>query len=157
MQINLITVGKLSEKYWIDAQREYLKRLSRFCKIKEDNIDDFGTKIPGVVVLKKESENIIKILDKNKQKNYIILLDVEGELISSKGIANKIDTLPNLGYSKMTFIIGGSLGVSEDIRKRADLKISFGRVTYTHQMFKIMLLEQIYRGYKIINNEPYNK
>lgn len=157
MQINLITVGKLSEKYWIDAQREYLKRLSRFCKIKEDNIDDFGTKIPGVVVLKKESENIIKILDKNKQKNYIILLDVEGELISSKGIANKIDTLPNLGYSKMTFIIGGSLGVSEDIKKRADLKISFGRVTYTHQMFKIMLLEQLYRGYKIINNEPYSK
>lgn len=142
--IKIICVGKLKEKYLTDAVIEYSKRISKYTKLeiielKDSNID-------------KEKEEILKYLN----KNYIITLEIEGNSISSCELANKIDNLL-IRNSNICFVIGGSNGLHSDIKNLSNYKLSFSKLTFPHQLFRVMLLEQIYRSFKIIKNETYHK
>lgn len=150
--IKIICVGKLKEKYLVDAIKEYKKRISKYNNIEIIELPDeagFDKK----VIIKKESDRVKKYID---QKAYTILLDLQGEQLSSVDFSKKIDSL-FIHYSNITFIIGGSYGVSEDIKQISNSLISFSKMTFPHQLFRIMLLEQIYRSFKIMNNETYHK
>ena len=154
MQINIITVGNLKENYWISAVNEYTKRLSKFCnvnitEIKEQNITDSNLISQA---LEKEAEEIIK-----KIKGYVIVLDIQGSLLSSNQLAQKIDEIMLNGNSTITFIIGSSFGLSDKVKEKADFKLSFSKLTFPHQLFRVMLLEQIYRAFAINNNIKYHK
>ena len=158
MNITLITVGKLKEKYLTLAQNEYLKRLSRFSKVEiveipDEKIPDNASDLEKDKILKKEGE---KILSHIKDNSPVVAMCIEGDLVSSEDLAKKIDSF-QMQSGKMYFIIGGSLGLSDDVKKRANVKISFGRITLPHQLIRVVLLEQIYRSFKIINNETYHK
>jgi 23S rRNA (pseudouridine1915-N3)-methyltransferase len=149
--IKIICVGKIKEKYLDDAINEYIKRISKFTKIKIIEVPDENYDINKTLI--KEKESIIKYIN---DKDYIITMDIEGKNISSLEFANKIDkTLIN--YSDICFIIGGSYGLHDDIKKKSNDRISFSKMTFPHQLFRVMLLEQIYRAYKINNNEAYHK
>lgn len=149
--IKIITVGKLKEQYFKDACNEYLKRLSKYTKIDLIEVPDENYDITKT--LDKEKENIIKHIS---DKDYIITLEIEGKELSSIELSKKInDTL--ISNSDITFIIGGSYGLHEDIKKLSNYSLSFSKMTFPHQLFRIMLLEQIYRSYKILNNETYHK
>ncbi|MDO5441150.1 MAG: 23S rRNA (pseudouridine(1915)-N(3))-methyltransferase RlmH [Bacillota bacterium] len=149
MNISIICVGKLKEDYWKEACQEYIKRLGRFGKIdvielsesKSDNIDE-------------ESTEIISHLPKNA---YIIALDVNGNAFSSEEFAAKIENLAIDGVSHIAFIIGGSNGYNDTVRKAANVRLSFSSFTFPHQMMRVILLEQIYRAFKINANEKYHK
>lgn len=159
MNIKLITVGKLKEKYLKDAVNEYLKRLTAYAKVEiielADEKETENISLKDIELIKiKEGK---KILDKIKERDYLILLDVEGKQISSEDLANKIENLSLQGKSNLTFIIGGSNGVSEEIKKKSDFKLSFSKMTFPHQLMRVILLEQIYRGFKINKGEPYHK
>ncbi len=158
MNINIICIGKLKEKYLKDALCEYSKRLSRFAVLNIIELPD--QKIPeksnakiDEKILEKEGE---QILSKLKDNGSVIAMCVEGDLISSEELADTIKTLTQT-TSNITFIIGGSLGLSEAVKKRADMKISFGRITLPHQLMRVVLCEQIYRACKINANETYHK
>lgn len=157
MNIDLIVVGKIKEKYFTQAIDEYAKRLSRFVKVNITEIPD--EKIPDNAsdkqlsqILEKEGD---KILSKIKD-GYIIAMCIEGNLTTSEDLAKSLEQA-SFTSSKITFIIGGSLGLSDKVKARADKKISFGRITLPHQLMRVVLCEQIYRAYKIINNESYHK
>ena len=150
--IKIITVGSLKENYLKEAQQEYLKRLSKYNNIEIVEIKDEGLVEP-VKALKKEAESIKKHLN---GKEYIITLDIEGKQLSSEELALKIDNIL-LENSNLVFIIGGSYGLSPDIKELSNLSLSFSKMTFPHQLFRIILLEQIYRSYKINNNESYHK
>jgi len=157
MNINIICIGKLKEKYLKDAQSEYLKRISRFAKVKVIELNDeklSGSSAMDKIVKEKEGE---KILNKIPKNSYIIAMDIKGKQMSSTNFAAEINNLGVMGKSDLTFIIGGSLGLSEDVLKSADKKLSFSLMTFPHQLFRIMLLEQVYRCFKINNNETYHK
>ncbi len=154
MQIDLITVGELKENYLKEAKKEYVKRLSKFCKLNEIVIKDKSNKLPKSIVLQKEAEKINKKL---KNNTYIIVLAINGKQLSSIELSQKIDELKTTGFSHITFIIGGSYGLDESIVDNANYILSFSKLTFPHQLFKILLLEQIYRSYKISNNENYHK
>ena len=149
--IKIITVGKIKEKYYTDAVNEYLKRLSKYTKIDLIEVKDEDFDINKTLL--KEKESILKYLD---DKDYIITLEIEGEELDSVSLSKKIDTLQN-NYSNITFIIGGSYGLHEDIKKLSNYRLSFSKLTFPHQLFRVILLEQLYRSYKIINNETYHK
>lgn len=150
--LKIICIGKLKEKYLKDAQDEYLKRLSKYTQIQiieldDSNIDD------EKVALEQEKTKILKYLN---SKDYIITLEIEGNQLTSIELANKIDkTLIN--NSDITFIIGGSHGIHDEIKDKSNYKLSFSKLTFPHQLFRVLLLEQIYRSYKILNNEKYHK
>ncbi len=149
--IKIITVGKLKEKYFKDAVEEYLKRLSKYTKVDLIEVPDEDYDIKKTLL--KEKENILKYIS---EKDYLITLEIEGKELSSVELSKKInDTL--IQNSDITFIIGGSYGLHEDIKKISNYALSFSKMTFPHQLFRIMLLEQIYRSYKIINNETYHK
>jgi len=149
--IKIITVGKLKEKYFKEAVDEYLKRLSKYTKIDLIEVPDEDYDIKKTLL--KEKESILKYIS---DKDYIITLEIEGKELSSIELSKKInDTL--VQNSDITFIIGGSYGLHEDIKKISNYALSFSKMTFPHQLFRIMLLEQIYRSYKIINNETYHK
>ena len=157
ININIICVGKLKEKFFKDAVSEYCKRLSRFANLTVTEIPD--EKIPdnasGSIcrqILEKEGT---KILSAAKDAP-IIAMCVEGELVSSEDIAEKLEAASMHG-GKLCFVIGGSLGLWEEVKKRAVFKMSFGRITLPHQLMRVVLLEQIFRGFKISNNETYHK
>ena len=147
--IKIICVGKLKEKYWVDAALEYTKRISKYTKIEVVECPDYNN---GDILLQEKNE-IIKHIG---ERDCIITLEIEGQQLDSISLAKKIDSL-YLNYSNLTFIIGGSYGIHEDIKKRSNFALSFSKMTFPHQMFRVMLLEQIYRSYKIINNESYHK
>jgi len=150
--IKIISVGKLKEKYLLDAQKEYTKRLSKYTKLEIYEIQDENDN-DIVRALIKEKEKIIKFL---KPQDNIILLDLKGTKVSSEKFSSLINE--ELTYkSNITFIIGSSNGVHEEIKKIASKTISISDMTFPHQLFRIMLLEQIYRSFKIINNESYHK
>ncbi|MDO4618094.1 MAG: 23S rRNA (pseudouridine(1915)-N(3))-methyltransferase RlmH [Clostridia bacterium] len=158
MNITVITVGKLKEKYLKSAQDEYLKRLSRFAKVEvlelpDEKIPDNASDKEKEIILKKEGE---KILSQIKDNAPVVAMCIEGELVTSEELSKKIDSA-QMQSGKMYFVIGGSLGLSGEVKKRATHKISFGRITLPHQLIRITLLEQIYRSFKIINNETYHK
>ena len=150
--IKIICVGKIKEKYLKDMVEEYTKRLSKYSKLEIIELDDEGLD-NEVVVMRKEKEKILKYLD---LKSYIILLDREGKEISSLDLSKKINDI-TIYNSNITFIIGGSYGVDKEIKDKANEIISFSKLTFPHQIFRVLLLEQIYRSYKIINNETYHK
>lgn len=157
MNIDIITVGKIKEKYFTQAVEEYQKRLSRFVKftiieVPDEKIPDNASNKVKLSILEKEGE---KILAKIKD-GYIIALCVEGKQISSEEIADLFSKV-SLNHSRITFIIGGSLGLWDKVKARADLRLSFGKITLPHQLMRVILSEQIYRGFKILNNETYHK
>lgn len=142
--IRIICVGKLKEKYLVDACLEYTKRISKYSKIEIIELKDSN--------IKEEKDNILKYIN----KDYIITLEIEGDMVDSPTLAKKIDNI-FLNNSNITFIIGGSDGLHDDIKKISNYKLSFSKLTFTHQLFRVMLLEQIYRSFKILNNETYHK
>ena len=150
--IKIICVGKIKEKYLVSAIEEYSKRLSKYTKIEIIELPDYDINNKDIV-LEKEKENILKHIN---NKDYIITLEIEGSELNSEEFAKKIDkifiTNPNI-----TFIIGGSYGLHNQIKNMSDFKLSFSKFTFPHQLFRVILLEQIYRVYKINNNESYHK
>lgn len=150
--IKLITVGKIKEKYLKEAILEYTKRISKYTKLEIIELPDYDYDNKQIV-LEKEKENIIKHIN---PRDYVITMQIEGKNISSEDFADKIDkvfvTNPNI-----VFIIGGSYGLHDDIKKISNFSLSFSKMTFPHQLFRVLLLEQIYRAYKIINNESYHK
>ncbi len=150
--IKIITVGSLKERYLRDAVEEYSKRIKKYTnleiiELKDESINDYEK------IKKLEAEKIKKYIDK---KDYIITLEIEGKEISSEEFSKKIDNI-YLSNSNITFIIGGSYGLSDEIKELSNFKLSFSKMTFPHQLFRVMLLEQIYRAYKIMNNENYHK
>lgn len=159
MNITLITVGKIKEKYWNDAIAEYSKRLSRYCKLNIVEVADEKTpdNAPAAVeeqIKKKEADRILKNVDEHA---FVCALAIDGKKYSSESFSEFINSKGIGGISHIQFIIGGSLGLHESVLNRADGKISFSDMTFPHQMMRVILLEQIYRGYRIISGEPYHK
>jgi len=159
MKIKIICVGKLKEKYLKDGILEYAKRLSRFCKteiieVNDEKIPDNASKSLEDIVIKNEGEKILKHIQKGE---YIISLCVEGKSISSTELADNLKNITLSGNSTITFIIGGSLGIDEKIKNMSDYKLSFSKMTFPHQLMRLILLEQIYRAFKINSNEEYHK
>lgn len=159
MKITLITVGKLKEKYFTMAVEEYSKRLSRYVKLNiievaDEKTPDNASQAEEENIRRKEGERIIKSL---KGDEYIITLEIEGKMLDSVELSEKINQIGVSGKGHIAFIIGGSLGLSEDVKKMADLKLSFSKMTFPHQLMRVILLEQIYRSYRILGNEPYHK
>ncbi|MFD2672170.1 23S rRNA (pseudouridine(1915)-N(3))-methyltransferase RlmH [Marinicrinis sediminis] len=159
MHITVIGVGKLKEKYWTLGINEYSKRLGAYAKLQMIEVPDEKapeqlSKAEEEQVMQKEGE---RILSHVKPDSFVIVMAIDGEMYSSKQLARKMDELATYGRSHLTFIIGGSLGLSSEVQKRADLKLSFGKITYPHQLLRLVLLEQVYRGFKIIRGEPYHK
>ncbi len=159
MNISIITVGKLKEKYLKQGIAEYTKRLSAYAKVEEIELAD--EKAPEnlsendmLIVKQKEGE---RILAKISPDTHVIALAIEGSMKSSEQLAANLDRLATYGKSKVAFVIGGSLGLSEDVMKRADETLSFSKMTFPHQLMKLILLEQIYRAFRINRNEPYHK
>jgi len=159
MNISIVTVGKLKEKYLKLGIEEFSKRLSKYCKLDFVELDD--EKCPEnlsekdmLIVKDKEGK---KILSKIKSNSYVIALAIDGKNLSSEELADTISNLGVRGKSHITFVIGGSLGLSDEVLKRADYKLSFSKMTFPHQMMKLILLEQVYRSFRINNNEPYHK
>jgi len=159
MKITLICVGKLKEKYLSQGVEEYTKRLSRYCTLDiveladEKTPDNAGEALEDIIK-KKEGERILKAL---KEDSFCVALAIDGIMLSSEQLASKIDLLGISGTSHISFIIGGSLGLSDEVLKRADYKLSFSKMTFPHQLMRMILLEQIYRAYRIISNQPYHK
>lgn len=159
MNISVICVGKLKEKYWADAVREYSKRLNSYCdleivELKERRLPDKSG--PSEELSVKESEGT-EILRRIKDSMYVVTLEIKGRELSSEMLAEKIEKLAVEGISNIAFVIGGSLGLSESVSSRADFRLSFSPMTFPHQMMRVILLEQIYRSFKIIKNEVYHK
>ena len=159
MNISIIAVGKLKEKYLKQAIDEYSKRLSRYCKLEVIELPD--EKTPDNASEKEEQQIKEKegrlILSKIKDNSYVIAMDLKGKQITSEEFASFISNCGVTGNSNIVFIIGGSLGLSEGVIKRANYKLCFSKMTFPHQLFRVMLLEQVYRGFRITNNEPYHK
>ena len=150
--IKIICLGKIKEDYLNDAINEYKKRLSKYTNLEIIELEDIDNKSKEVV-LSKEKEEILKYLNK---KDYIITLDIDGKELDSVEFAQKIDNI-YLTNSNITFIIGSSYGLSEDIKELSNYRLSFSKMTFPHKLFRVLLLEQIYRAYKINNNEEYHK
>jgi 23S rRNA (pseudouridine1915-N3)-methyltransferase len=159
LKISIIAVGKLKEVYWKEAVKEYSKRLSRYCQLTLDDVDEVKSsdnvnEAEKMSILKGEGENILR---KIKKDSFLIVLDIKGLKLSSEQLSERINELGIMGKSNITFIIGGSLGLSSEILDMANLRLSFSDMTFPHQMMKVILLEQIYRSFKINSNEMYHK
>ncbi|MBQ1484196.1 MAG: 23S rRNA (pseudouridine(1915)-N(3))-methyltransferase RlmH [Clostridia bacterium] len=158
MNINVVCVGKLKERYWTEACAEYLKRLSSYCSVKVTELREAKQQGAGAaaeaLVVEQEGK---AILEKIGERDYVIALAVKGKRLSSEGLADKINALALEGRSDVCFVIGGSLGLSPEVMKRADYSLSFSDMTFPHQMMRVILLEQIYRSFKIIRGETYHK
>ena len=159
MKITLLTVGKIKEKYLKDAIAEYSKRLSKYCKLEiievaDEKTPDNASEVVENVIRDKEGERLLKYV---KDDAFVITLEIKGKMMTSEELAEKIDTLGIRGVSHIMFIIGGSIGLGEDVIKRSDFARSFSKMTFPHQLMRVILLEQIYRSYRIISGEPYHK
>ncbi len=157
--ISIIAIGKIKEDFFEDAIKEYLKRLSAYVKVKIIELQD--EKCPESlsdkqqeIVKRKEGERILSAIKRN---DYVITLEIKGNMTDSEGFSKIISNLEVTGQSNIVFVIGGSLGLSQEVSKRADMKISFSEMTFPHQLMRVILLEQIYRAYKISRCEPYHK
>ncbi len=159
LKITLITVGKIKEKYLRMAIDEYSKRLSRYCKLEIIEVADEQTKEGASEAVcnqikEKEAARILKYV---KEDAFVITLEILGKMLDSVSLAQKIESIGVSGCGHIIFVIGGSLGLHDCISQRADLKLSFSKLTFPHQLMRVILLEQIYRSYRIIQNEPYHK
>jgi len=159
MRVTIISVGKIKEKYLKDAISEYSKRLSAYCQLSHVEVAD--EKAPETLSDKEAGQIKVKegqkILAKIKDSQYVFALDLSGKQRTSEGFAQELEKLPIYGDSDVVFLIGGSLGLSEAVIKRSNTQISFSKMTFPHQLMKVILLEQIYRGYRIISGAPYHK
>ncbi|WP_459129757.1 23S rRNA (pseudouridine(1915)-N(3))-methyltransferase RlmH [Guggenheimella bovis] len=159
MKITVIAVGKLKEKYWKEALEEYKKRLSRYVKLEIVEVSDEKTKEELTEVEAeqiKEAEGKL-ILSKIKPKDFVVTLQIEGKEMSSERFSETLKSFQDRDVESVVFIIGGSLGLSRSVTKKSKLPLSFGALTYPHQMMRVMLLEQIYRAFRIMHGEPYHK
>ncbi|MBC8060347.1 MAG: 23S rRNA (pseudouridine(1915)-N(3))-methyltransferase RlmH [Clostridiaceae bacterium] len=159
MNISIICVGKIKEKFYREAIGEYSKRLSRYCKldiveVADEKTPDNASDKEELQIKEKEGEGILKNI---KDNIYVIAMDIKGEMLTSELLAGKIKDLGVSGDSNIAFVIGGSLGLSKKVLDRADFKLSFSRMTFPHQLFRVMILEQVYRGFRINAGEPYHK
>ena len=157
MNITVLCVGKIKEKYFTDAINEYKKRMSRFGKfeiieIPDEKIPDRASEKEMSAIKDKEGKAILAKL----KSGYVVAMCIEGTEVSSEQLADKISAV-SMTSSNITFIIGGSLGLSDEVKSRSDIRMSFGRITLPHQLMRVVLCEQIYRAFKIINNESYHK
>ena len=159
MKIDILAVGKIKEKYYRDAADEYIKRLSRYAKVtvvevKDEKTDEGAGDHENDIVKKTEAARLDKYISDDA---YIIPLCIEGDRVSSEGFSELISSLANKGKSHLQFVIGGSLGLDDSIKKKGAMKLSFSQMTFPHQLMRVVLLEQIYRAFRIKNNEPYHK
>ena len=159
MEIRIITVGKIKEKYLNDGIAEYSKRLSRYCKLNFIQVTDEKTPDKASDALNRQIKEIEgnRLLSHIRDTDYVIALAIEGKMLDSVELSDLVAKLGVQGKSSIAFVIGGSLGLSDAVLKRADYKLSFSRMTFPHQLMQMILLEQIYRGYRIMNHEPYHK
>ena len=146
MNITILCVGKLKERYWTEAAAEYRKRLSRYCSIAVEELKEENPEAEG--------QNILKRL---KKDSFVITLEIQGKALNSEELSSRLQELALEGKSDITFVIGGSDGLSEEVSRRSDFRLSFSRMTFPHQMIRIFLLEQIYRSFKIMKGETYHK
>ena len=159
MKITILTVGKIKENYFTDAIKEYTKRLSRYCKLKiievaDEKTPDQASETECRMIKEKEGERLLKAM---KADGYVICLAIDGKQPDSVQLARKMEALAISGVSHIYFVIGGSLGLSDSVLAQADYRLSFSNMTFPHQLMRVILLEQIYRSYRIINHEPYHK
>ena len=159
MKITVVTVGKIKEKYFTDAIAEYSKRLSRYCKLEivqvaDEKTPDGASEALEIQIKDKEGERILANI---KDGSYVVALAIDGQMLDSEQLADKMEKWGVSGISQIVFVIGGSLGLSKAVLNRADYKLSFSKMTFPHQLMRVILLEQIYRGFRIIANEPYHK
>ncbi|MBZ4683249.1 MAG: rRNA (pseudouridine1915-N3)-methyltransferase [Fusobacteriaceae bacterium] len=155
IEVNLICVGKIKEKYINQGIDEFTKRLKPFCNFKIIELKERGNDSNREDSIKKECSDIEKTLE--KLKGYTVLLDISGEIISSEKMSKKIETLTVNGISRINFIIGGSYGVDDNIRAISDYRLSFSKMTFPHQLMRLLFLEQLYRWFSITNNIKYHK
>ena len=159
MEIRILTVGKIKEKYLNDGIAEYAKRLSRYCKLNFIQVPDEKTPDKASDALNrqiKETEGN-RLLSHIREQDYVIALAIDGKMLDSVELSEKIEKIGINGYSNIVFVIGGSLGLHKSVSDRADFKLSFSKMTFPHQLMRVILLEQIYRSYRILGNEPYHK
>ena len=154
IEINVISVGNIKEKYLQELIADYKKRISKYAQIDLIELKDESNKINENVVKEIEGERILASI---KDGFYMVLLDLKGQMLDSVSLSKKIDEISTYHSSKIAFVIGGSFGVSEAVKKRANFMLSFSKMTFPHQLAKGMLLEQIYRSFKILSNETYHK
>ncbi len=159
MKITIISVGKLKEKYLLDGIAEYVKRLGKYAKVEEIVLPDEAIKDKASDSIMEEIKNKEgkKIIDTLDEKTYSIALDLKGEMLSSEDLARKILEIQTYHASNITFIIGGSLGLSKEVINKVNYRLCFSKMTFPHQLMKLILIEQIYRAFKINNNETYHK
>ena len=159
MKIRILCVGKIKEKFMREALGEYSKRLSRYIKLEitevvDEKTPDSASEKEENQIRDKEAERLLKQI---RQEDYVIALAIDGKMYDSVAFSKKLDRLGVLGRGSVVFVIGGSLGLGEQVLERADESISFSKMTFPHQLMRVILLEQIYRGYRILRNEPYHK
>ena len=159
MKITICCVGKVKEKFYVQAIEEYSKRLSRYCKleiveVQDEKTPDNASENLNLQIKQKEGERILSAI---KEDAYVIALAIEGKMLDSVELSQKIDRLGIEGKSNIVFVIGGSLGLSKEVLDRADYYLSFSKMTFPHQLMRVILLEQIYRSFRIMKNEPYHK
>lgn len=159
MKITVLCVGKIKEKFYTAAVEEYVKRLSRYSKVEIAEVQDEKT-VEGASEKEEERVRDIegrRLLSRISDGAYVIALAIEGESMSSAKLAARLEALAASGASHMVFVIGGSLGLSSEVMKRSDMQLSFSKLTFPHQLMRVILLEQIYRSFRIIRGEPYHK
>ncbi len=159
MKIKIVTVGKLKEKYLKDGIAEYTKRISRFAKLEmieltDEKTPDKASELENQKILETEGE---RILSKVRERDFVVVLAIEGKTFSSEEFSKQLEQASIKGYSTLTFIIGGSLGLAPIVKNRANLSVSFGRLTLPHQLMRLVLVEQIYRAFTIQQGSPYHK
>ena len=159
MKITVLAVGKIKERFYTDAVSEYAKRLSRYCRLEiievsDEKTPDHAGKAEENLIKEKEGERLLKYI---RDTDYVCALAIDGEQLDSVAFSRKINQLGLDGKSSIFFVIGGSLGLHEQVLKRADYRLSFSEMTFPHQLMRVILLEQIYRSFRIINGEPYHK
>ncbi|MCI8798176.1 MAG: 23S rRNA (pseudouridine(1915)-N(3))-methyltransferase RlmH [Dorea sp.] len=159
MKITLVTVGKMKEKYLRDAVAEYAKRLGKYCKLEvietaDEKTPDHASDTVEETIRAKEAERILRYI---REDAFVITLEIQGKQLSSEELAKKIETLGVQGKSHIIFVIGGSIGLGKEVLERSDFALSFSKMTFPHQLMRVILLEQVYRSFRIINGEPYHK
>lgn len=159
MKITLLTVGKIKEKYLRDAIAEYSKRLSKYCKLEiievaDEKTPDHASEVVEKSIRDKEAERLIRYI---RDDDYVITLEIDGKMLDSVAFSRQLEILGIQGKSHICFVIGGSIGLGDVLLKRSDYALSFSKMTFPHQLMRVILLEQIYRSYRIMTNQPYHK
>lgn len=159
MKITLLTVGKIKEKYLRDGIAEYAKRLSRYCRLEMIEVADEKTPDRASAAEEQQIKELegTRLMKNIRDSDYVIALAIDGRMLDSVELSGKIESLGVQGKSSIVFVVGGSLGLSDEVLKRADYKLSFSKMTFPHQLMRMILLEQVYRSYRIMHGEPYHK